>query len=65
MTKTFCNMCGKEFDQWDEQEHFGIHKQYIGYGSRYDENHLELDLCCECMDKIIDACKIIPVDDIA
>ena len=65
MKKTFCNMCGREFNLFDEQERFGIHSPYIGYGSKYDECSLELDLCCDCMDKIIDACEISPVTDIA
>ena len=24
-TKTLCNVCGKEFDMWDEQEDLGLH----------------------------------------
>lgn len=63
MKKIVCNMCGKAFDTWDLQEGFGFHSLYIGYGSKYDENSLDLDLCCECMDKIIDACMISPVND--
>ena len=63
MKKLICNMCGKEFDHWDLQEGFGFHSQYIGYGSKYDECSLELDLCCGCMDKIIESCEISPVTD--
>ena len=47
-------------DVFDLQEHFSIHTR-LGYGSRYDEDELELDLCCECMDKLIDECVIPPI----
>ena len=58
--KHYCNMCGKELDMWDEQEGFSIHKK-IGYGSIYDGDYLNLNLCCECADKIIGECKIHPI----
>lgn len=25
--KTLCNVCGKEFSDYDEQEHIGLHSQ--------------------------------------
>ena len=52
-----CNLCGKEFDQWDEQADFGLHG-YIGYGSKYDGEDIDLDLCCKCFDELVD--KIAP-----
>lgn len=62
--KTLCNLCGKEFDILDEQEDFGIHTR-AGYGSKFDGDDVELDLCCECfdklMDKLIPECKINPI----
>ena len=64
MKKTICNMCGKEFDLWDEQEDFSIIKSRIGYGSRYDDHRLELRFCCDCMDRIIDLCRIHPTTDL-
>lgn len=60
--KIICNKCGKEFDMWDEQEDFSIHRQ-AGYGSKYDGQNIELDLCCECMDKLIEECKISPLSN--
>lgn len=60
MKKTICNMCGKKFDVWDDQESFGIHRDRIGYGSRHDGCVLDLDLCCNCMDTIIEMCRIMP-----
>lgn len=49
--KIVCNMCGKEFTQLDIQENRGIH-DIFGYGSRYDGDTIDLDLCCECFDKL-------------
>lgn len=48
-----CTMCNKIFDEWDLQEDFSWHK-WIGYGSKYDLNKLDLDLCCDCFDKVLD-----------
>lgn len=56
----YCNKCGKRFDCWDEQENYSIHTR-AGYGSAHDGDTIELDLCCDCMDKLIDSCKISPV----
>lgn len=55
-----CNMCGKELDIWDVQEAFSIERR-LGYGTKYDGDKLRLDLCCDCMEKIIDECKISPI----
>lgn len=60
-----CNICGKIFDEFDEQENFGFHSQ-IGYGSKYDGEVINLDFCCNCFDKILDniitKCKINPIE---
>lgn len=63
MFRLICNMCGKELDLWDEQENFSVVNYNIGFGSKYDGCELRLDLCCDCMDKIIDQCKISPVKE--
>jgi hypothetical protein len=64
MKKYICNICGKDFNMWDEQEKFSIHK-HIGYGSKYDGDHIELDMCCDCFDSLIDyilpKCSISPI----
>lgn len=52
MTKTFCNMCGKEFDEFDKQEHFGFSYFDIGYGSKFDGGSIHMDLCCSCFDAV-------------
>lgn len=60
MRKIKCNICGKSFDFWDENENFSIRK-WMGYGTRFDGDYLDLDICCGCMEKLIDQCKISPV----
>ena len=45
---------------WDETEHFHIHKK-CGYGTKFDGEKLELDLCCSCMEELIDSCTISPI----
>lgn len=47
-------------DFWDIQEDYSIHTT-IGYGSKYDEEKVELDICCDCMDELIDKCVISPL----
>ena len=55
-----CNKCGKPFDIWDKQEAFHIYRE-LGYGTAYDGSLLELDLCCSCMDALIEECTISPI----
>lgn len=43
MTKTICNVCGKEFNMWDDQEGFGFYYR-VGYGSKHDGEDLKCDL---------------------
>lgn len=66
MTKTVCNFCGNDFDEWDEQEGFGF-DYHVGYGSGYDLMRVKCDLCCACFDKMMDEyiipnCKISPLE---
>ena len=60
MNIRYCNICGSKMDFWDIQEDYTIHTT-AGYGSKYDEEEIELHICCDCMDKIIDQCKITPI----
>lgn len=60
-----CNKCGKKFDEWDTEESFRFYSPFaLGYGTKYDGSKLELDLCCECMEELIDSCKVSPIVDI-
>ena len=58
----YCNKCGKKLDMWDIQEDFSMQRN-LGYGSKYDGDNLDLDLCCDCMDELIDSCVISPVTE--
>lgn len=49
-----CDFCGKELDQYDTQENFGFHHSHIGYGSQYDGENIDIDLCCDCFDKMME-----------
>lgn len=67
MNKTICNICGKEFDMWDQQEKFGFHHQ-VGYGSKFDGDHINVNMCCDCFDELMDTyilpkCKVSPLED--
>lgn len=48
-----CDLCGKEFDEFDTQENFGLHYSDIGYGSKFDGETMDVDMCCGCFDKMI------------
>lgn len=58
-----CNRCGKELDFWDIQEDFTIHR-HVGYGSGYDGEVINLRLCCECFDRLVNECKVSPVEEV-
>ena len=58
-----CNKCGKPFDIWDKQENFQIYRN-LGYGTKYDGSKLDLNLCCNCMEELVDGCWINPIIDI-
>lgn len=48
-----CDLCGKVFNAYDEEERFGLHYGNVGYGSRYDRCHIDIDMCCNCFDKMM------------
>ena len=56
--KRVCNYCGKELDLFDLQEDFSIHRQHIGYGSIHDGDNVDLQLCCDCFDKLVSECNV-------
>lgn len=55
-----CNKCGNKMDIWDTQAGLSIIRP-IGYGSNYDGCHLNLHLCYDCMDNLIEQCAISPI----
>lgn len=60
MKNYICNKCGKPFDMWDENEHFHIYTKF-GYGTKFDGDELQLDLCCSCIEELVDSCTISPI----
>ena len=63
MSKVFyCNKCGKKMDEFDIQQEFSVSSR-LCYGSKYDTAKLDIDLCCSCMDDLIESCKISPVEE--
>ena len=60
LTKTICNRCGKIFDIWDTAEQFKIHKQ-CGYGTKFDGDGLVLNICCSCLEELVEGCVISPI----
>lgn len=59
-TVLYCNKCGKKIDNMHVFSGLSVTKR-LEYGSKYDLDLLELDLCGDCLDKIIDECAITPV----
>lgn len=55
-----CNKCGKTMDDFDLQQEFYYHKE-LCYGSEHDGDTVEIDLCCDCIDDLINSCKVSPV----
>ena len=55
-----CNLCGKQLDELDLREDFTIHTT-AGYGSKYDMSRIDLRLCCDCFDRLVDECALSPV----
>ena len=63
-----CNVCGSIFDVTDEDANIGLHKiiEY-GNGSKYEGRYIDLDICVDCFDKLIEKysnrCAISPIED--
>lgn len=48
-----CTICGKQFGLYDKYADLCFEKK-IGYGSVHDGKTLQINLCCECFDKLAD-----------
>lgn len=57
-------IAGKELDLFDLQEDFSIHRQHIGYGSIHDGDNVDLQLCCDCFDKLVSECNVSPIEEV-
>lgn len=58
--KIYCNKCGRSFDMFDEAGEFHF-TGGLGYGSAYDGDGFEIDLCIRCVDELVKSCKISPL----
>ena len=59
---TICNKCGRVIDI-DERFPGLSYEGKAGYGSKYDDEMIHLDLCSDCFDWLIDICLIPPIDE--
>lgn len=57
-----CNKCGKDIPLVG---FFGIKDYTMPYGSKYDFDTLNLVLCTDCLDELIDGCVISPITEYA
>lgn len=48
-----CNKCGSKLDVFDIQNDFSFRRK-VKYGSKYDGSEVEIRLCCNCFDELID-----------
>lgn len=48
-----CDICGRTYEFLDVQASKS-NTIYLGFGSKYDLNIFNYDVCCECFDKMID-----------
>mgnify|MGYP000850705870 FL=1 len=55
-----CNCCGKEMDEIGKCGVVTI-SETLGYGSKYDGAHVEVDICAGCFDKLIDSMRVCPI----
>lgn len=62
MKRYICNICGKEFDEFD-QNNGCVFLSRMCYGSKYDGKSIVLDMCVDCADNLIESCKIKPFTD--
>ena len=41
-----------------------IHRQHIGYGSIHDGDNVDLQLCCDCFDRLVSECNVSPIEEV-
>lgn len=59
---TICNMCGSGFETTDMTGGLSLYTR-LGYGTKYDGDDLELDLCCKCTETLIENCRVSPIKE--
>lgn len=52
-TNNRCSICGKKLNTLDKELGFKYNGK-VGYGSVHDGEHIQLNICCDCFDKIVE-----------
>ena len=60
MVTITCNVCGKEFNEFDKNSAISLYATAF-FGSKYDGKHIKADICLDCFDRFVDECKINPI----
>ena len=60
-TNAVCNLCGKRLDLLDLQNRLFICKT-LGYGSEFNGKRVDLRMCCNCFDRLVEGCDVAPID---
>ena len=54
-----CNLCGARLARRDLQNRFHIDR-VVGPGSDYHGQHIDLWMCCNCFDRLVEGSEITP-----
>ena len=58
--KIICNKCGRVIE--NKETFLGFTADLgIGYGSKYDGETIRIDLCTDCIDRLIETCVVSPL----
>lgn len=60
---TVCNFCGKTLDELDSMNARPLCIRPLGYGSIFDGSTLEMQFCNTCLDALIVACQVSPLQE--
>lgn len=58
--KKVCNICGKELGVLDQDSDYTMCVR-MGYGTNHDLEYAEIHMCCECLDHLVETCKVSPI----
>lgn len=58
----YCNVCGQQIGAFDKHNCLSFSK-VLGYGSKYDGEFIDIDICPHCFDKLIEKMVIKPFMD--
>ena len=57
-----CNKCGRVISQYEG--FLRLNNYTMPYGSKYDSDILNMTLCVDCLDGIVEKCDINPIDSV-